>query len=242
VNHTMARKLWPGVDALGQRIRFKEEQRWITVVGVVADTKHNGLNSEEGAVIYIPYAQKTEEWLAWATLLIRTAGDPMQFVPMIRSAVRSLDKNQPLAEIETIEEVLDRSTAVPRFTTAIIAFGAGLALLIAIVGVYGLLAFTLARRMPELGIRLALGASPRHLSWLLLRQAMPRVFAGIVAGLTCVWWLAGWLQNLLFAVRPHDPAIFAVVGGLLVLVSLFAVLIPARKVWKIDPAVALRTE
>jgi putative ABC transport system permease protein len=242
VNHTMAHRLWPASDALGQRVRFKEERRWITIVGVVGDTKHNGLNADEGAVIYIPYAQKTQEWLAWTTLLVRTEGDPIQFVPAVRNVVRSLDKSQPLAEIETMDGILDRSTTIPRFTTAIIAFGAGLALLIAIVGVYGLLAYTLARRTPEMGIRLALGASPGSLSWLLISEAMPRVFLGIVVGLICVWRSALWLQPLLFGVQPHDRAILAGVAVLLVLVSLGAILIRARRVWMIDPTIALRAE
>lgn len=242
VNNAMARKVWPGVDPLGRRIRFKDEQRWITVVGVAADTKQNGLDAEEGSVIYIPYGQKTQVWLAWTTLFVRTSGEPMEFVPAIRSVVRLLDKNQPLAEIETLDGVLGRSTAVRRFTAAMIALGAGIALLIAIVGVYGLLVYSVARRMPELGIRLTLGASPQHLSWLLLRQAMFRVFGGISFGLIFVWWLAQWLQTLLFDVRPHDPRVFAGVAALLFLASLAVMLVPAQRIWKIDPAKALRTE
>jgi ABC-type antimicrobial peptide transport system permease subunit len=114
--------------------------------------------------------------------------------------------------------------------------------LIAIVGVYGLLAYTLARRTPEMGIRLALGASPGSLSWLLISEAMPRVFLGIVVGLICVWRSALWLQPLLFGVQPHDRAILAGVAVLLVLVSLGAILIRARRVWMIDPTIALRAE
>ena len=166
----MARRYWPGSDPVGRTLRLKEDQRWMTVAGVVADIKHMGLKADEGPVVYIPYAQKTQDWLAWTTLLVRTAGEPMDFVPSVRNAIRSIDKNQPVAEIGTLEESLARSTAMPRFTTFVIGAVSGFALLIAVVGVYGLLAYTVAQRMPELGIRSALGASPLQLSWLLLRQ------------------------------------------------------------------------
>jgi len=242
VNETMARRYWPDADPVGRRLRLKEDQRWMTVAGVVPDVKHMGLKADEGPVVYFPYAQKTQDWLAWTTLLVRTAGEPMVFVPMIRSVIHGLDKNQPVGEIGTLDESLARSTAMPRFTTSVIGVVSGFALLIAVVGVYGLLAYTVAQRRPELGIRLALGASPLVVSCLLLRQAMLRVLAGIVAGLLGAWWLARWIESLLFGVRPHDPAIFASVAGILALTSLAAVLAPARRAMKIDPAMALRVE
>jgi len=242
INQTMARRYWPGFNPLGRRVRFKEDQRWMAVAGVVADIKHMGLKADEGPVVYIPYAQKTQDWLAWTTLLVRTAGEPMDFVPAVRGAIRGLDKNQPVAEVGTLEELLARSTAMPRFTTAVIIMVSGFAFLIAVVGVYGLLAYTVAQRTPELGIRLTLGASPLAVSWLLLRQAMLRVLAGVAGGLLGAWWLARWLESLLFGVRPHDPATFTGVAGLLVLASLAAVLVPARRATRIDPMTALRAE
>lgn len=242
INQAMASRYWPGSDPVGRRLRLNEDQRWITIVGIVPDIKHLGLKADEGPVVYIPYAQKTQDWLAWTTLLVRTAGEPMVSLPAVRNAIRALDKNQPLAEVGTLDEVLKRSTAMPRFITAAIGLVSAIALLIAVVGVYGLLAYTVSRRMPELGIRLALGASPRNVSWLLLRQAMARVLAGITGGLVCAWWLARWLESLLFGVRPHDPATFIGVAVVLVLVSLPAVLLPARRAMKIDPTTALRAE
>jgi putative ABC transport system permease protein len=242
VNETMARRYWPGSAPVGRNVRLKEEQRWMDVVGVVHDIKHMGLKADEGPVVYIPYAQKTQDWLAWTTLLVRTPGEPLDFVPGIRNAIRGVDKNQPVGDIGTLEESLSRSTAMPRFTTFVIGAVSGFALLIAVVGVYGLLAYTVARRMPELGIRLTLGASPPQVSCMLLRQAMVRVFAGVTGGLLGAWWLARWLESLLFGVRPHDPATFVGVAGLLILASLAAVLPPARRAMKIDPATALRAE
>jgi putative ABC transport system permease protein len=242
INETMARRYWPGSDPVGRTVRLKEDQRWVTVVGVVPDIKHMGLKADEGPVVYIPYAQKKQDWLAWTTLLVRTAGEPMDFVPVVRNAIRGLDKNQPVAEIGTLEDTLSRLIAVPRFTTFIIGVVSGFALLIAIVGVYGLLAYTVLQRMPELGIRLTLGASPLEVSWLLLRQALARVLAGIAVGLLGAWWLAQWLESLLFSVRPHDPTTFVGVAGILVLASMAAVLVPARRAMKIDPTIALRAE
>ncbi|MEO8662592.1 MAG: ABC transporter permease [Bryobacteraceae bacterium] len=242
VNQTMARRYWPGLNPVGRRVRLKEDERWMSVAGVVPDIKHMGLKAEEGAVVYIPYSQKTQDWLAWTTLLVRTAGEPMDVVPQVRSAIRSLDRNQPIAEIGTLEESLASSTAVPRFTTAVIGIVSGLALLIAVVGVYGLLAYTVARRMPELGIRLTLGASPMQVTWLLVRQAMLRVFAGVAGGLLGAWWLSRLVESLLFGLRPHDPATFAGVAGLLVVASLAGVLASASRVLKIDPTTALRAE
>jgi putative ABC transport system permease protein len=242
INETMARRYWPASDPMGRTLRLKEDERWISIVGMVPDIKHMGLKAEEGPVVYIPYAQKTQDWLAWTTLLMRTSGEPTHFVPAVRGAIRTLDKNQPVAEIGTLEESLARSTAMPRFTTFVIGVLSGFALLIALVGVYGLLAYTVAQRIPELGIRLALGASPLQLSWLLLRQAMARVLAGVAGGMLCAWWLARWLESLLFGVRRFDPATFAGVAGLLLLASLAAVLTPARRALKIDPTTALRVE
>jgi putative ABC transport system permease protein len=242
VNESMARRHWPGSDPVGRSIRLKEAQRWLSVIGVVPDIKHMGLKTDEGPVVYVPYAQKTQDWLAWTTLLLRTAGEPMDFVPAIRNAIRGLDKNQPVAEIGTLEESLSRSIAMPRFITFAIGAISAFALLIAIIGVYGLLAYTVAQRIPELGIRLTLGASPLQVSWLLLRQALARALTGVTCGLLGAWWLARWMENLLFGVRPHDPATFASVAGLLVLASLAAVLGPARRAMRIDPSIALRAE
>ncbi len=242
VNQTMAHRCWPGADPRGRRLRFKDEQRWITVVGVVADIKHMGLTADEGAVAYIPYPQKTQDWLCWTTLLVRTSGPPLDITPTLRLAVHTVDRNQPVAEIDTLESSLRRSTTMPRLTAVTIGVLSGCALLIAVIGVYGLLAYSFARRTPELGIRLALGASPFALSWLLLRNAAGRVFAGISGGLLLAWWVGRFLQTLLFGVHPHDPAIFAGVAGVLVLASAAAVLAPARRAMRMDPMTALRTE
>lgn len=214
----------------------------MTIAGVAGDTKHMGLKAEEGPVVYIPYAQKAQDWLAWTTLLVRTAGKPMDFVPSVTGAIWGVDKNQPIAEIGTVEDLLARSTAIPRFTTTVIGAVSGIALVIAVIGVYGLLAYTIAERIPELGIRLALGASPQDVSWLLLRDAMTRVLSGVAGGLLVAWWLARFMGSLLFGVRPHDPVTFTSVAVLMILASLCAILAPARRAINIDPMAALRAD
>ena len=166
----------------------------------------------------------------------------MDFVPAVHSAIRGLDKNQPVSAVGTLGQVLARSTAIPRFTTVIIGAVSGFALLIAVVGVYGVLSYTVAQRVPELGIRLALGASPWHITWLLLRDAMLRVLAGISGGLLGAWWLVRLLETLLFGVRLHDPVTFTGVAGFLILASLAAMLLPVRRAMKVDPMTALRAE
>jgi putative ABC transport system permease protein len=242
VNQTMARRYWPGSDPIGRRLRLKEDQQWVTVAGMVPDVKHMGLKEDEGPVMYLPYAQKQQDWLAWTTLVVRTGGDPQSFVPAIRRAIHEVNKSQPIGEIGTIEQVLSRSTAIPRFATVIISVLSGIALLIAVVGTYGLLAYTIAQRFPELAIRLALGGSSVQVSWLMLRQAMLRVFAGVVSGLFGAWFLARFLQSLLFGVEPHDPAIYVAVASVLTIASLVAVLVPARRIFQINPAAALRAD
>jgi len=242
VNETMAQRYWPSADPVRRTLRLKDEPHWITVVGVVPDVKHMGLKTHEGPVIYIPYAQKTQEWLAWTTLLLRTTSDPLSVAPATRAMIRSLDRNQPVGAIGTLNETLNRSTALPRFSAAVTGAVSGLALLIAVIGVYGLLAYTVAQRRPELGIRLTLGASPARMSWLLLRQAMLRSIAGIAGGLVAAWWLSRGMASLLFEVRPHDPVTFAAVAVALIIASLAAVAWPVRRATKIDPMAALRAE
>jgi putative ABC transport system permease protein len=242
INQAMAHRYWPGSDPIGRRLRLKDEQQWITIAGLVPDVKHMGLKEEEGPVVYIPYAQKTQDWLAWTTLVIRTSGEPASLIPAVRSVIRGLDRSQPVSEIGTLEEVLTKATAVPRFSASISSVMAGLALLIAVIGVYGLLAYTIAQRFSELSIRLALGASPVDVALLLIRQSMLRVFAGLAVGLPMAWVLANYSQSLLFGIQPHDPYIFVGVPLVLVTASFVAVLTPAIRVFKINPASALRAE
>lgn len=242
VNRTAARRYWAGSDPVGKRLRLDETGRWLTVAGVVADTKHMGLAADEGPVVYLPYAQKTWDFLSWTTLLVRTAGDPLASATAVRASILGIDPEQPVSEIASLEQSLWRSNASPRLTAWTISAVSVLALLMAVVGVYGVLAYVFARRVPEIGIRLALGASPKQLLWMLLRQGMGRVSAGIALGLAGSWMLTRFLVKLLFGIRPDDPATFAGVAGVLAVAAMIAVLLPARRALRIDPARSLRAD
>ena len=242
INQAMASRYFPGLDPIGRRLRVKDEQEWITVAGLVPDVKHMGLTQQEGPVVYIPYAQKTQSWMAWTTLMVRTKGDPLSFATAIRAAIRDLDKSQPVSEIGTLDEVLSKSTAIPRFAASIFGILAGLALLISVIGVYGLLSYTVAQRFRELSIRLALGASPTNVSLLLLRQSMLRVVFGVAGGLLVAALATKYVQSLLFGVGLHDPFIFAAAALVLIGVSFCALIVPAWRVFRMDPAEALRAE
>ena len=174
--------------------------------------------------------------------MVRTAGEPLSFVPSVRGAIRDIDKSQPVSEVGTLDEVLSKSMAIPRFAASIFTILAGLALLISIIGVYGLLVYTVARRFMELSIRLALGASPMQVSLLLLRQSMFRVLIGVAGGLFIAWFMTRYVQSMLFGVGPHDPFIFAAVALVLLLSSFVALLAPAWRVFRMDPSAALRAE
>ena len=242
INQAMALRYFPGLDPIGRRLRVKDEQEWITIAGLVPDVKHMGLTENEGPVVYIPYEQKTQGWLAWTTLMVRTGGEPLSFAPAVRGAIRQIDKSQPVSEVGTLDEVLSRSTAIPRFSASIFTILAGLALLIAVIGVYGLLVYTVAQRFLELSIRLALGASPIQVSLLMLRQSMLRVLLGVVGGLLFAGLLTRYVQSMLFGVGPHDPVIFAAVAFVLLVSSLGALLVPVWRIFRMDPAAALRAE
>jgi len=242
VNQTAARRRWPSADPIGKRLRFADTSNWFTVAGVVADIKHLGLAADEGPVIYIPYAQKSWEFLAWTTLVVRTTGDPMNYVNSVRTQIHGIDKDQPVADVSTLEQSLARSTAVPLLTTSALSAISLLAAIMAVIGVYGVFAYALAQRVSEISIRLALGASARQLLWMLLRQGMLRVSIGIGTGLAGAWALTRFLASMLFGVQPHDAATFAAVAAVLLLAALIAGTLSARRVLRIDPASALRAD
>lgn len=240
VNQTMARQAWPNGDAVGSRVRLKDGSAWVTVVGVVPDVKQLGLTEEEGPVLYIPYAQNRQDWMSWTTLVIRANTEPDTLLPSIRKAIHAVDKNVPIAEVDDLNKLLSRSTAIPRFLAGTAGFLSAFSLLVAVIGIYGLLTYNVARRIPEIGIRITLGASGREISRLLLRQMMTPVLTGLACGLTVAWWAGKFVERQLFRVRPHEPSIFFGVAASLAVASLVAVLGPTRRARHIDPSAALR--
>jgi putative ABC transport system permease protein len=243
INQTLARRFWPTEDPLGKQIRFGEPgDPAYTIVGVVGDIKHMGLDADEGAVIYQPHAQKRFPWLRWMTLVVRTNADPAQMIASVRSRLQEVDKEQPVYEISTMDDLLARSLAQPRFALSLLGLFAGLALLLAGIGIYGVMSYAVAQRRHEIGIRLALGAQPRDVLRLVIGEGMRLASLGVGLGLIGAFILTRFIKSLLFGVGAADPMTFALISLLILSVALLACYLPARRAMKADPLIALRSD
>jgi len=247
VNQAAARHFWPGQDAIDRQLTFaanfgpagKTESAARQVVGVVGDVRHYGLDQGVEPEIYFPSYQST--W-RWANLVLRTTGDPLRLVPAVRSTVRGLDAGLAVGKVRTSRQLLSDSVAKPRFTTLLMLAFASLALLVAGVGVYGAVAYSVGQRTRELAVRMSLGAGHGDIFRLVLGEGIRLGLSGLLAGLAGAMVLARLMTGLLFEVSPLDPATFAVVFlALLALVAL-ASLLPARHAAGVDPMAGLRHE
>jgi len=209
------------------------------IVGVVADIRQANLSDEPAPGIYLPY---TQEPMPWQTLLVRTKNDPMSLVPLIRGEVAGLDSQQPIARIATLDQLMEASTAQPRFRAALLGAFAGVALLLAAIGIYGMMAYAVSRRTREIGIRMALGARPGNMLKLIFGQSMTLTLLGVLLGLAGAFAVTRLMNSLLFGVTSTDPFILTAVTVLLCGVALLASYIPARRAARVDPIVALRCE
>ena len=246
VNETMARKYWPGESALGKRIKFgieKGPNPWRTIVGVVADVRQMGMDAPVKAEMYFPYRQvASHAFYKPRDLVIRAAGDPLALVPSVRGAVHSVDADQPLSNIATWEKLLSDETGSRGLAMVLLAAFAGLALLLAGLGIYGVLAYFVTQHVPEIGVRLALGAQRRDILRLVLKKGMGLALGGLALGLAAAYALTRLVESLLFGVSATDPLTFGAVALLLGAVALVACLVPARRATNVDPMVALRYE
>jgi putative ABC transport system permease protein len=247
VNQEFARRYFDDGVALGRRVRFGFHPGilWHTIVGVVADARHNGLTGEIKPAFYRPHAQwqvPTGAALRSVSLVIRTAGDPRGLVTPVRDVVRSLDARVPLSRVQTMDEVLGAAVAQPRFTLQLLAAFAGLALLLAVIGVYGVVSYAVAARRRELGIRVALGAARRDVVGLALRQGIRPAALGVGLGLAGAVAGTRVLSGLLYDVATTDAATYAAVAVLCAGAALTACWLPARRAARIDPMEALRHE
>jgi putative ABC transport system permease protein len=246
INETMARQYWPAGDALGKRFKLgdpNDDRPWYTIVGIVADVRQMGLDEPVKAEMYLPHQQVTDQpWFAPRDLAIRTNGDPMALVGMVRDVVRSVDPNQPISNVATMEELLGEETAQRRVGMILLATFAALALLLATVGIYGVLAFFVVQHTNEIGVRMALGASPGRIVALVVSKGMGLTLLGIGLGLAASLALTRLMTSLLFGVKAIDPLTFGAVPVLLGVVALMACWIPARRASKTDPLIALRAE
>ena len=253
INETMARRFWPDRDAVGQRVAWggpAEHGPWMRVVGVVADVKQGALNAETMPQTYSPWLQVTDGTLGENVLgifrgmkvSVRTAVAPLAVTSSIRDQIRALDPALPVTNVQTMQDVVDTSTGPQRFNAILLGSFALLALLLAALGVGGVLATSVSRRRQEIGVRLALGAQRGDVVRLVVRQGMVLAIAGVAIGLPVSIVLTRLISSLLFEVTPRDPVTFTAVTTLLIAVAAFACYLPARRATRIEPIVALRQE
>jgi putative ABC transport system permease protein len=242
INQTTAQRIWPGEDPLGKRVKLGGlDHPWMTVVGVVGDVHHEGLDAIPWTQFYVPHSQ-------WPfpdsdmTFVVRTSGPPGAIASAARQAVHSLDATQPLSRVMPLEDYVGLSVQGRRFSLILIGAFAAIALLLSVIGIYGVTAYTVAQRTREIGIRVALGAQRSEVLALMMRQGAVLILAGIGVGVVASLALTRFLSSMLFGVAPTDPVTFALVSGLLVSVGALACWIPARRAMRVDPIVALRHE
>jgi len=243
INETLAQRYFLGEDPIARRMTLNDvnpnEEDWATVVGIVKDTKPRELDREPVAEMYVPFAQQPRSSMV---LMIRTTNKPEGLVAAVRREVQTLDKNQLVHSIRPLESVMSEAVATPRFRTLLLGVFAVVALILAMVGVYGVMSYTVTQRTHEIGIRVALGAQGSDVLKLVIGHGMALAFAGIGIGLAASVALTRVISKLLFGVKATDPVTFVVIALLLTSVALLASYLPARRAAKVDPMVALRYE
>jgi putative ABC transport system permease protein len=247
IDDEFVRRYYPDQDPIGKRFTFgppagaadTSSREWIQIVGVVGHTKHEGLAAEPRIQYYLPYRQNGTPVL---TVAARTAGNPESYVNAVRLAVREVDPDQPIANVRTMDELLEQSVGQRKLSMVLLSLFSGIALLLASVGIYGVMSYSVAQRSREIGVRIALGAERGDVLRLVLRQGMRVALAGVGAGLVIAFGLTRVIASQLYDVRPTDPITFVLVASLLTGVALVANLVPALRATRVDPAVVLREE
>jgi putative ABC transport system permease protein len=251
INETMARQYWPGEDALGKRITLDDldkNPQWLTVVGIARDARQDTWTGTPRAEMYLALRQSKEYLQAlsghfeYITLVTRTKGDPATVTGEIKSVLASMDKNVVMTEITTMQEAVQEANAQSRLELWLFVGFAATALLLAALGIYGVMSYSVTRRTQEMGIRMALGAARSDVVRLVLRQAMMLAVVGTACGVAAAFMLSRFMANLLFGVKPNDPVTYAVVVTLVIAVAAVASYVPARRATRVDPVRALRWE
>jgi predicted permease len=239
IDESTARKYWPDRDPLGRRVRFGKDHTkpWLTVVGVVQDIKNDGLDIDGVPHIFVSAYQDPNKQVS---VVLRTSLPAALLESQIRHVIGSIDPSLPVFDVVSMDDILDRSLASRRFSADLVGGFAGLALLLASIGIYGLLAYTVGQRSREIGLRMALGARREDILKLFLGKGVALAGVGIVAGVVVSASTASVMASLLYGVRPHDPAVFVIVPLLLFAVAVLASYLPARRATKVDPMIALR--
>ena len=236
INETLARRLWPGQDPLGKTLVFVDPER--QVIGVVSDVRHLALEEAAGCEMYLPIRQ-TDDYTSVA-LVVRTALPPAALGSSVRAALEPLDPNVPTNEFRTLQQIVDQAVSPRRFIVLLLAGFSAFALILASLGIYAVVSYSVSQRTQEIGIRMALGASQARLQASVVAQTLGLAAAGIGIGVTGAWLLARGLSGLLYGVTAGDPVTFAATPAVLVAVALLAGYLPARRASRIEPTVALR--
>ena len=240
INELLAQAYFPNENPIGQRIAFRgEPDKWMEIVGVAANVSQFSAETKNNSLFYVPFRQKDT---AFMNLIVRTTAEPKAMERALRERILAVDKFTAITRVRTLNEVVSASVAEPRFYTLLLALFAGIALTLAVIGIYGVMAYTVSRRTHEIGIRMALGAEAGQIERLILRQGLLLIVAGVAVGLIAARMLTRLLTDLLFGVKPTDPLTFAVIAGVLTGAALLACWIPARRAARVDPLVALRHE
>ncbi len=243
VNQALAKRFWTG-SPIGRRVNpgFADPKVWCTIVGVVEDTKNAGMDKPAGPELYFQVRQVNQFLSGNLSYVVRGSNESAPLEGSIRNTVRELDSSLPVYNLRSMEEVVSKSMVQPRFLALLLATFSGIALFLAAIGIYGVMAYSVAQRTQEIGVRMALGARPLHVLRLVLGQSLGMLLIGIVIGLTGAFALTRLMRTLLFEVTATDPLTYASVIGLLAVVALLACYIPARRAAKVDPLIALRYE
>jgi putative ABC transport system permease protein len=244
INETMANRYWPDQDPIGKRVRrvvpgAKEPLPWLQIVGVVKAIRHISLQDKPKPELYVPYQQNASRDM---TLVLRTASDPLQLVSAVRNEVGSVDKDQPLFNINTMEQVVNESMVLNRFSMYLLAVFSIIALVLAAVGIYGVMSYSVTQRRHEIGVRIALGAQRTDVIKMIVKQGMGLALLGVGIGLLAALGLMRLIASLLYGVSANDLLTFGATALLLSLVALMASYFPALRATKVDPIIALRYE
>jgi putative ABC transport system permease protein len=239
INQTAARRFWPGQDPVGKRFKFYGENDFVQVIGVAHDAKYVSLGEDPTPYIYLPLIQNPSPAV---TLFFRSNSDPKNVLGAVRQQVQVLDPNLPLTNVWPIGEVIHQALWAARFSAGLLSIFALVAMLLCAVGIYGVVGYTVGLRVREIGIRLALGAQPRDVALMVLRQSAVTLSIGLAVGLAAAFVLARFITNLLYGLSATTPAAFAGTAALLAMVGLLASYVPARRAASVDPLLAVRNE
>jgi len=241
INEVFARNYFPGEDPIGKRVDVQmfDKPTPTEIIGVVGNVRYESLIEDYDPYVYFAHPDLTYSFM---TLVIRTEGDPAALAPAVQREIRSLDPNQPVSDVRTMNQVMSQTLSRARFNTLLLALFAGLATLLSAVGIFGVMNYSVALRTREIGLRLAIGAQPRQVLLLILKQGFVLTAVGMILGLAAAFVLTRLLSGLLFGVTAVDVGTFTTISVLLLLVSIAACYVPARRAMKIDPLQALRYE